>query len=454
MKKNTGRTLKIGSICVLALALICAAAFIYHRLNTVVICGEEFDKSVSAIDLSGRQLAGEANTLLKLSHLKYADLTDTGITPEQYDTIHAALPDCSIRWSVPIGSTFYTNDIAELTLTPDISPSDIGTVRYLTDLKTLDARDYPLCDELYDLAFTDGSKTAGYNLLLRDTLYGAEITEQTERLDFSHTKITDLSEFYDKLRFFNNIKKIYVGDISLPDEEMDKLNKAFPATRIVWLIEFSIWQVRTDIKVFSTQVGDLQTVKVTQDQIKPLINYCTDMEALDLGHNLMTDVSCLAGLKNIDILIISSNKLTDISVLRNFPKIHFLDIRNQPGIDDLSPIASLPELEQIELQHLGWVENMSAFTHCPKLKILFAYDVRFTDCTLDDLKAACPDCLFDMTSDFTKKVWPNTDKNMTIRYLFTNWARVDTETYNGWDDVRYFDEPVNGWKYAEREKYI
>ena len=105
MKKNTGRALKIGSICVLALALICAAAFIYHRLNTVAICGEEFDKSVSAIDLSGRQLAGEANTLLKLSHLKYADLTDTGITPEQYDTIHAALPDCSIRWSVPIRYT-------------------------------------------------------------------------------------------------------------------------------------------------------------------------------------------------------------------------------------------------------------------------------------------------------------------------------------------------------------
>lgn len=455
--KNKVRLFKIGLVIFLALVLVgialYVAAVIHHKLNTVVICGEEYDRSVSAVDLSGKPLSGEIDSLLQFSHLQYADLTDTGITPEQYDALHAAVSDCDIRWSVPVGNSFYPSDISTLTLTPDISPSDIHMIGYLTNLKTLDAREYPLCDELYDLTFQNGEKSVGYDILLHETLYGTEITEQTEKLDFSHTKITDLSEFYQKLRFFTNIKKIYVGDIAIPDEEMDALNKAFPATKIVWLVEFSIWQVRTDIKVFSTQVGKLQKVKVRQDQIQPLVKYCTDLEALDLGHNLMTDVSCLAGLKNIDILIISSNRLSDISVLRNFPKIHFLDIRNQPKIDDLSPIASLPELEQIELQHLGKVENMSAFMHCPKLKMLFALDVDFTDCTLDDLKAACPECLFDMESDFTKHVWANTDKNMIIRDLFTNWARVDTETYNGWDDVRFTEKPTCGWKYKDRYTY-
>ena len=458
MKKDAARWLKTGTFICLSAALVCAFVFIakviHTRLNTVVIGGEEYDKSVSSLDLSGIQLSGEAEALLGFDNLESADLRDTGITVSQYEAIHSALPDCRIRWSVPIGDSFYDSDITEFRLTTDISPTDINQIGYLTGLKTLDARDYPLCDELYDLTVKFKENSADFKLLLHDALYGKEITEQTEKLDFSHKRIKDLSEFYQKLRFFTNIKKIYVGDISVPDEDMDSLNKAFPETKIVWLIEFSIWQVRTDIKVFSTQVGKLQTVKVNQDQIQPLVKYCTDLEALDLGHNIMTDISCLAGLKNIDILIISSNRLSDISVIRNFPKIHFLDIRNQPDIDDLSPIASLPELEQIELQHLKKVENMSAFTHCPKLKILFALDVEFTDCTLDDLKAACPECLFDMESDFTKHTWPNTNKNMIIRYLFTNWARVDTEAYNGWDDVQFTEKPTNGWKYKEREKYI
>ena len=431
---------------VVCLSLI-ACIVTYNMMFPVSICGQRLKRNVSEIDLSGRDISGQADRILRFTHLRYADLTDTGLTCWEYDLIHAAMPECTVRWSVPLGGKYFPSDTPELRLDDSVSPSELCRIGYFDRLQLLDARDYPLCDELYDAAqMLRQSDTNAANCLFSGTLYGAEINSDTLSLDLSDQKIDDLSEFYSKLRFFPHMKKIDVGDIACPDEEMDRLNRSFPDTKIVWLVEFGRWQVRTDIKVFSTLVGNEQTMVYGQEDFLPLLTYCTDLEALDLGHNRLRDGSCLAGLSHLAILILSYNyDIKDLGFLYSLPGLIFLELRSNSGITDLEPIGSLSDLQILEIQRLSTVKNASALARCSKLELIMANDVYFIDTRPYLIQKALPDCVFDTYSDDTARQGDSIRKIAQIKTLFANWPRVDTESYKSWNDVKFTDRPTCGW---------
>ena len=58
----------------------------------LVMDGTEYLRSSTALDLSGKQIA-ELEKLQELKALQTLNLRDTGITVQQYELLHAALPD-------------------------------------------------------------------------------------------------------------------------------------------------------------------------------------------------------------------------------------------------------------------------------------------------------------------------------------------------------------------------
>lgn len=412
--------------------------------TTVTVCGAEYELSVSEIDLSGRELSGDVEELLKLTRLKYADLTDTRITPEQYDTIHSALPDCSIVWSVPVGGEYYPSTVENLTLSPHISLSELKNIRYFTRLKRLDASGYPLCDGLFEATEPFRQPDSGCLCVFSGKLYGCPISEATDRFDFSSQKITDVSEFYNVLRFFPNVREIYLGDISVPDEDVDRLNKAFPDISIVWLVEFAKWQVRTDIRVFSTLVGKIQLMTYDEKELFPLLAYCTELRALDLGHNHMSDISLIGNLTKLEVLILAENKMNTIEPLGNLTKLHFLEIYNCQNVDDLSPLSNCTELENLMIYNDGDLRNVRALASCRKLKLLYAGFVNPVDYSWDLLKKELPDCVIDKHTYVTEGVWRNSRKGKAVRYAFSNWKKI--QRYNHWDDFTVGKTEVVGRK--------
>lgn len=444
-KKNLSGRLRIpiiaAAVVLTALAVIQA---VYLNSFPISIGGERFPKDTRRIDLAGRDLSRQANRLLKFDDLEYADLTGTRITPEQYDAVRAAFPDCEIKWSIPLGDEYYPCDTRNLRLKKRVPPSELSNIRYFTALRNLDAKGYPLCDELYAVTVA-AAPSASYSYSVSGSLYGAEITSSTRKLDLSDRTIDDLSEFYDKLRFFPDVEKIYAGDAAVPDEEMDRLNRAFPDVNIVWLIEFAKWQVRTDIKVFSTQVGYAQPDSFADEDFMPLVTYCRDLEALDLGHNKLRNGSIISGLKKLELLIISYNYLEDLSFLYDLPKISFLEIRNNRHIYDMAPVGSLTDLQQVEMQHLGRVKNMLSLANCKKLNLLLAYDVTFDDCTVSDLNTKLRGCSVNVKTDNSKRIWSVGNRIIRIRSLFGRWAKIDIDSYVNWENTEFTDEPTCGW---------
>ncbi len=436
MKDSRKGLIKAIIISCLSFIMICVMIWtewlIKKALTTVVICGEEYKLNVSEIDLSGKDFSGDTEKLLKLKQLKYANLTDTGISPEIYDSIHTAIPDCNIKWSVPIGGEYYKNTIAELNLNPGVSPSDVENIRYLTELKSLDASGYPLCDELYDATADLRNPDSGCSCTFSGTLCGSPINAGSVNFDFSERKITDLTEFYRVLRFFPNVRYIYLGDISVPDEDVGKLNKAFPQTDIVWLVEFARWQVRSDIKVFSTLIGASQRKTFDEKELYPLIAYCTELRALDLGHNHMSDISVLAGLEKLEVLILSGNTIDNIDAIASLKHLNYLEMFNCEKIEDLSPLANCTELEDLMLNNMGKIRNADVIENCKKLRLLYARNTEPVDYSWKTLKKALPDCKIDTKTYHIRGEWRNSKRNDYIRRAFNKWTKI--QTYNSWDD--------------------
>lgn len=284
--------------------------------------------------------------------------------------------------------------------------------------------------------------------MLRGTLYGVEVTSETTELDLSSMKISDISEMYEKLKFFPNLATVYVGDCNVSDEKMDELNRAFPNNKIVWLVEFGIWQVRTDIKVFSTFVGKKQPKTFNQDEFYPLLNYCTELRALDLGHNYkIYDLNKFSKLTKLEILIVVDTAISDLSAISNFPNLHYLEIFDCYKIVDLAPLGECENLQELEIQNIGDVKNLAALQKCKKLKMLFGHNADPIDYTWNKMRENMPECWINTTAKTPKLGgWRSTDKNQAIKTAFAYWDKI--VTYNNWDDVTYSEAVIPQPKYC------
>lgn len=446
-KMSRAKLIAVSISVAAAVALLAVGGFqIFRILNTVVINGVKYDKRMSEINLSGSDLSADIDVLFEMKNLKSADLTNTNITLEQYETLAEKMPNCEIKWSVPMGGTTYSSSIEYLALNKNVSPSELQNIKYFNHLKTLDARGYALCDELYNVTVAVSDSDCGYGYLLWDTLCGVEITSEITDLDLSDKEIDDVSEFYEKLRFFPNISTIFVGDCKVSDEEMDQLNKAFPKNQIIWLVEFGKWQARTDLKVFSTLITAANSRKFTTKEFYPLLNYCTDLRALDLGHNKIDDLSAFSKLTKLEVLILCGSSLSDLSPLANLSNLNYLEIFDCPNITDLSPIGELKNLQELNICQLSVVYNLDALKKCTKLRFVYGGYTYPQGFSWNDLCEYFPNCKID-TNKYKSAVrgdWRKTEKNAKIRTTFYRWRKVIG--YESWDKVTFSKENVHDIK--------
>lgn len=190
-------------------------------------------------------------------------------------------------------------------------------------------------------------------------LCGVVIYGDTEEADLSGIDLkglissgVDLDGILDG---FPNLKKLILIGCGLSNDEYAALQDRHPDIRMVWEIRLSHWTVRTDRIAFSTMKNTAQEFFMTDDEAK-YFKYCTDMEALDLGHNHLTNVEFLKYMPKLKILILVDN-------MRFFKDGHAYYIY------DLSPVASCPELRYLEF-FCNSCSDLSFLQYTPKIRHL------------------------------------------------------------------------------------
>lgn len=88
------------AVLLLGLILCLAACGSGAGKDAVTIGAVEYPLDITELSLQGAEKP-DVTQIVRLQRLTRLDLRDTGITTEEYDFLHQALPACRILWSVP-----------------------------------------------------------------------------------------------------------------------------------------------------------------------------------------------------------------------------------------------------------------------------------------------------------------------------------------------------------------
>lgn len=201
-----------------------------------------------------------------------------------------------------------------------------------------------------------------------------------EEADISYVDIRslgiDMGAVLDSLPY---LRRIYMIGCGLTNPEYAALQDTHPNIKIVWEVDLTYWTIRTDAVGFTTYNYVGQGWWMT-DADAYYLRYCTDLVALDIGHNRVSDVSFLQYMPNLKVLILVDNMkvdaygnylgyLSDLSVLRYCPKLRYLEAF-VTDVSDLSFLQYCKEIEDLNLCYTS-VSSIEYLTDLPRLQRLW-----------------------------------------------------------------------------------
>ena len=254
------------------------------------------------------------------------------------------------------------------------------------------------------------------------TLIDEPLDSFTEELDLRRAQIKDFDAFGDALSKFPRLKNTELHFCSLTNEQLAALRDRYPEKHIVWTVCFNKWKVRTDVVAFSTlQLAPNDNRVPSKDA--QVLQYCTDLVALDLGHNGITDLEWLRPLKKLQVLILADNaKLSDITPIGSLTKLKYIELF-MTSVEDITPLSNLPDLLDANLCFTK-ITDVTPLKRCTKLeRIWFGRQVagQIGEAGIADLQSALPNAVID------------TD--------------VRSSTYNGWRDHPRYSAYIRMFRY-------
>lgn len=250
---------------------------------------------------------------------------------------------------------------------------------------------------------------------------GFTADSQATSIDLGDVTVKSAEGFIAYLHQFPNLKQADLYATPLSPESIDALTEAFPQVQFGMTMRIGDHLVRTDATAFSTLHGN-SSRHHDEDDFRYL-KYCTNLLALDIGHNSVRDVSFLYDLPDLKVLILACNEITDITPVGSLHQLEYLelfknDVRELScleactklidlnvcfnHIEDLAPIAKLPRLERL------WVFNSNNWSDMDPVD----------GQQLALLKHALPQCHIDSTSYSTLGGWRDHRRYYIVSNMF------------------------------------
>lgn len=289
-----------------------------------------------------------------------------------------------------------------------------------------DVRDYRLnLPQIKDLTerYRDGE------LLWELDVDGVRVTPDICELDFSGHDLAALDlDLYMLFGLLRNLEKADMCQCGFSNDEMAALQDAFPEIKIVWEIQMSHWTVRTDAVAFSTMKTCSQTFFLNDDEAKYL-KYCTDLVALDLGHNYVTDLSFLKYMPELKILILVDNvksweggkihRIDDLSMLQYVPKLEYLEFFCD-GVEDISFLQYTPNLVDLNISY-NPISDATYLFELPKLERLFLEHTKIPYSEFERLQETYPDAQIEYYGEGSiDHGWREHERYYAMRDMFKN----------------------------------
>lgn len=361
------------------------------------------ENTATTLDLTGLRDSDAGEVLEKLAflpQLKSIDLgSETeGLSPAAATRFFEEYPDLSFSYHcMLLGKESRLEETRlDLTATPPEELEDaLDTIACLRNLKEIrlgsdEREDAPSWEQI--LALREAAPEAAIDY--RFSLFELSFTLEDEEVDISYHPVREhWPEVLAIARCMPNLKTLLMDSCGVGNEDMASIRDALPGTEVVWRVDFGgCYSARTNvIKILASKPSLGGTVG---NGDVSLLRYFTKLRYLDIGHNeCITDLSFVRDLPDLEVLIIAMNPLGDLTPLADCENLEYLELFYS-NTDDLTPLAGLKNLKHLNVGHCPYLTDISPIYD---LELDRFYLGRFEDCPVpaeqvDHYRALHPNC--------------------------------------------------------------
>ena len=272
-----------------------------------------------------------------------------------------------------------------------------------------------------------------------------KVSKDAEAVDLGNLVLSrqgnDLNNLVNFINQLPNLKKLDMYNTEVYAQQVEMLAAACPQIEFGWTMlipctnplhpERTPHRIRTDQTAFSTLHNSQCSLHTTWDL--QILRFCKNLEALDIGHNAIDNLSFLYDLPHLKVLILGKNNITDITPLGSLKELQYLELFSNK-VTDATPLAGCESLVDLNIANnsIGDFTPLRGLTH---LRRLFVYNSAFgsnngpiSDSIVAMLRGALPGCRIDNATGGAHGPWREHHRYNTLLEMF--WERDNVPSQN------------------------
>ena len=315
----------------------------------VPLRGTEYLQDATEIAVDDASVTPEelGETLRYLPNVQSVSFPACAWTEEQKDAVRAEFPNVAFVWPVELFGTTYESNITQLDLTGrTLTEADLAELsEKLSSLDSLERVD------LTDTGVTIGSMLPlceaypAVDFVLTFDFMGVTVSTQDTLLDLTGIAMESTDAVEAILPAMHHLEKVDMSDCGIADDVMGELNDRYENVRFVWTLHITHYDIRTDTTYF--RATSKYYGYFTNETIK-LLQYCTDMVALDLGHRPIEDLTFLYNMPNLKYLVLLDCNTADLSPIASCDNLVWLEL-NRAKADSIAPLKDCKSLRDLNI---------------------------------------------------------------------------------------------------------
>lgn len=286
----------------------------------------------------------------------------TDLTPEDLAALGEEFPAVSFLATVEIRGVEYDSQTTQLDLSGMESAEVAQISQKLALLPNLSSVELMDADGGCSLAMADvktlKDSTPGVTFHFTFDFFGQTINTADQEVVVKNVKIGDdnLDAVRGALDMMEGCQRFVLDTCGISNENMAQLREEYRGkTKVVWRAKVANGNILTDAEC-------LYLTWHLKDSNCENLKYFEDCRYLDAGHNetgQWTDISFVAGMPNLEVIIFSGSSVKDLSAFENCKKLRILEAGFCGLIEDISPLAGCESLEMLNISY-SKVKDLSA----------------------------------------------------------------------------------------------
>lgn len=360
---------------------------------TVDLGKKSFGTNVTELTLEPEDF--EYDLLLK--NLKYLpkvasiELPNTTLTTEQIAAITDAYSGVTVTCTVDLLGTVHSPEETELNLSAMTSSEVDEVIAKLPMLPNVTYIELMKENGTSGLTIDDVKKlqqaAPGVVFNYCFEFFGKILSTADETVEFEDVYMGNEAEpqIRQALDILTNCTYFKLDGCGIDNEVMASIRDDYPNTKVVWRVYIAHFNMLTDEEMLRV------THSLTDENCADL-KYCTGVRYADFGHNsTLTDISFIQYMTELECVILSGSKISDISYLSSCTKMVWLELCFCNYVTDLSCTTGMKDLRYLNVSY-SQVSDLSPIAGLA----LERFNCMNTKVSAEDAaayEAAHPDCL-------------------------------------------------------------